>query len=114
MLWSAEFTLIHARASAARGDVYMTVGCLARALANLTQALFALNERYFLRDKGTLQTISTFPLLPEGYVERAERILAYPGQTPAELIATTHELELLWQSVVSLPGTNYTPPFLHK
>ena len=43
-LWLAEFTLLHARSFAAQGDVYNTAGCLTRAAANLTQALFALNE----------------------------------------------------------------------
>ena len=41
-LWSAEFTLQHARGFAAAGDVYSTTGCLGRIAANLTQALYAL------------------------------------------------------------------------
>src|SRR5512139_1982541 len=39
-LWAAEFSLLFARDFAARGDVYNTVGCMARIAAALTQALF--------------------------------------------------------------------------
>ncbi|MEZ4718508.1 MAG: hypothetical protein R2851_20800 [Caldilineaceae bacterium] len=52
---------------AAKGDVYNTVGCLTRAATNLTQALFALNERYFIRDKQVMGTIAGFALRPADY-----------------------------------------------
>jgi hypothetical protein len=47
-LRAAEFTIFHARGFAAQGDIYHTVGCLTRVESNITQALFALNERYLL------------------------------------------------------------------
>jgi len=47
-LWSAEFTLLHARSFACQGDIYNTSGCITRVVSNLTQALFAMNERYFI------------------------------------------------------------------
>jgi hypothetical protein len=110
-LWSAEFTLLHARGFAARGDIYNTAGCLARAAADLTQALFALNERYFIRDKQVLETIAGFPVLPPGYIGQIERILSHPGATPAELAETVGELERAWSGVVALPGVGYEPKF---
>lgn len=110
-LWSAEFTLLHARGFAAQGDVYNTVGCLTRAASNLTQALFALNERYFLRDKKVMDTIAGFSLLPSGYIEQLQQVLAHPGQTAPELTQTVHLLEALWQSVIALPGVRYEPKF---
>lgn len=110
-LWSVEFTLLHARGFASQGDVYNTVGCLTRAASNLTQALFALNERYFLRDKKVIETMSGFPILPPGYTEQLQRVLAHPGQTAPELIQTVHRLEALWQSVIVLPGVHYEPKF---
>jgi hypothetical protein len=110
-LWSAEFTLLHARAFAAQGDVYNTAGCLTRALSNLTQALFALNERYFLRDKKVLEVVAGFPNLPAGYIQQIDPILACPGRTAPELTRTVSALERAWQSVVALPGVHYEPKF---
>ncbi len=110
-LWAAEFTLLHARSFAAQGDIYNTVGCLTRAASNLTQALFALNERYFLRDKKVQETVARFPHLPPGYIQQIDHILACPGGTAVELAKTVVELERAWQSVVSLPGIQYEPKF---
>lgn len=110
-LWSAEFTFIHARGFAAQEDVYNTVGCLTRAASNMTQALFALNEKYFMRDKKVLETIATFSNLPSDYIQKVNRVLSCPGGTVQELEKSIHELEQAWKSVVSLPGVNYEPKF---
>jgi hypothetical protein len=110
-LWSAEFTLLHARAFAAQGDIYNTAGCLTRVLSNLTQALFALNERYFLRDKKVLEVVAGFPNLPAGYIQQIDAILACPGCTVPELTRTVSALERVWHSVVMLPGVHYEPKF---
>lgn len=110
-LWSAEFTLLHARGFAERGDVYNVAGCMTRVMANLTQALFALNERYFMRDKGVLEEIAAFSILPAGYAAQVRRLLAQPGQTAQELTDTVRELEEVWRSVVFLTGDRYQPKF---
>jgi len=110
-LWSAEFTLLHARGFAAQGDVYNTVGCLTRAASNLTQALFALNEKYFQRDKKVMETIAQFSRLPFGYVEELNHILAHPGQTAQELTESVQRFENIWRSVVQLEGVRYEPKF---
>ena len=110
-LWAAEFTLLHARGFAAQGDIYNTVGCLTRAASNLTQALFALNEKYFIRDKKVLDTVAQFSNLPSGYIQEINRILACPGSTIQELTKTVSELEQAWHQVVSLDGVNYEPKF---
>lgn len=110
-LWSAEFSLLFARDFAAKGDVYNTVGCLARITANLTQALFALNEQYFMRDKQVMKTITTFAILPAGYVEQINGILASPGSTAPALAQTVQQLEVAWRSVVALAGELYQPKF---
>jgi predicted nucleotidyltransferase len=110
-LWAAEFTLLHAHSFAAEGDIYNTVGCLTRAAANLTQALFALNEVYFLRYKKVTQVIAAFPKLPSGYIERINRVLSNPGSTAQELAGAVDALEQAWHSVVSLPGVQYEPKF---
>lgn len=110
-LWSAEFSLLFARDFAAKGDVYNTVGCLTRITGNLTQALFALNEQYFMRDKQVMETINTFAVLPAGYVAQINAILACPGSTAAALTQTVKRLAEVWRSVVALTGDGYQPKF---
>jgi hypothetical protein len=110
-LWSAQFTLIHARGFAGQADIYGTVGCLTRAAANLTQALFALNETYFLSDKKAMLSLDSFKIIPEGYVKAVQHVLACPGETRSELEDTVARLEAAWQSVVDLAGEGYRPKF---
>ena len=110
-LWAAEFTLLHARSFATQGDIYNTVGCLTRVASNITQALFALNGRYFIRDKKVLDMVAQFSNLPSGYIQEINRILACPGSTAQELTKTVSDLEQAWHNVVSLAGVNYEPKF---
>ena len=111
-LWGAEFTLSFARSYAQKGDVYNTVGCLTRALGYMTQALFGLNETYFLSDKRALRTIERFERRPDDYTQRVHRILSRPGETPAELTATVGELEALFRDAVALAREWYEPKFV--
>jgi hypothetical protein len=110
-LWSAEFTLIHARGFAEKADIYNTVGCLTRVAANLTQTLFALNEKYFLGDKKVMEKMAAFEILPEGYARNLLDILAHPGETHANLEDAVAGLEALWQGVAALAGDRYQPKF---
>ena len=110
-LWSVEFTLLHARNFAAQEDVYNTAGCMTRAASSLTQALFALNETYFMRDKKVMDAIEAFPIRPAGYVAEVTRILASPGSTRQELTETVARMERAWRDVVALTGGRYRPAF---
>jgi hypothetical protein len=110
-LWSAEFTLIHAHSFSQIGDIYNTTGCLIRIAANLTQALFAVNERYFMSDKKVIDTISSFDKLPDEYLDRVLKTLARPGSTPLDLSHSVENLDEAWRSVVSLVGEMYQPKF---
>lgn len=107
-LWSAEFTLMHARSFAERADVYNTVGCFTRAANNLTQVLFALNEVYFMSDKRVMESISAFATKPENYVERLSALLAQPGATSEALANSCTQMTALWQEVKDLCA-NYKP-----
>ena len=110
-LWLAEFSLLYARDFAAKGDVYNTVGCITRVASNLTQALFALNERYYIRDKQVMETISTFAVKPVNYAARLNAILACPGGGPETLQASVEALRTLWQEAAALAGELYQPAF---
>jgi hypothetical protein len=110
-LWGAEFTLFLGRKFAAAGDVYNTVGCMTRALSQLTQVLFALNQVYFITDKGALETIDVLPVRPHGYGATVGAILAQPGATAAELSASVQRLETLTAEVIALSGSFYRPRY---
>lgn len=110
-LWSAEFSLAHARGFAQQGDIYNTAGCFTRVASNLTQTLFALNEVYFIRDKKVFNVIDQFSLRPDEYTKKVEAILAHPGSSVVELERSTAALTAVWRTVTSLPGVNYIPKF---
>jgi len=110
-LWSAEFTLAHASSFAQNGDIYNTAGCLVRISSNLTQALFALNERYFINDKRVMEVAANFMILPEGYIQQITGILAHPGETAAELVHSVAHMRSVWQSVAACSGEYYQPKF---
>ncbi len=110
-LWGVEFTLLFARDFAGRSDVYNTVGCLTRGLSYLTQVLYALNERYFVSDKGALEAVTHFSVQPQAYAARARQILARPGTNAEDLSLAVKSLEGLFRDVVALAGSRYRPKY---
>lgn len=110
-LWGVEFTLLFARDFAARHEVYNVAGCLTRALSYLTQVLFALNETYFISDKGAIATVAAFPIAPPRYAERVEEVLAHPGSTTQELSRTVALLESLFRDAVKC-APDYQPKYV--
>lgn len=110
-LWMAEFSLLHADGFASAGDVYATVGAVTRVASFLTQALFALNETFFMSDKTAAREMTGFALLPPGYLEQLSSVLAQPGRTVVELQKSIRELRTLWAGVVNLTEGQYRPAF---
>ncbi len=95
----AEFSLLHADGYAASGNSYAVYGTLTRVASFLTQALFALNERYFMSDKTALKELADFRLLPENYIEGLTTVLAHTGQSIPELQTSVARLRALWSAV---------------
>jgi hypothetical protein len=77
----------------------------------MTQALYALNETYFMSDKGALDAVRQFVICPAGYVQRVTQVLAHPGETAEQLVKASRQLEALWQEVVRLAGASYKPKY---
>jgi hypothetical protein len=98
-LWEAQFALDTCRKSAERGDVFYVSGCLFRCAACLVQVLFALNERYFVNEKGSVQAVDSFSLHPAGFGENVSDVLARPGHTPVELKRSIRRLEELIRKI---------------
>jgi hypothetical protein len=63
-LWGAQHTLDSIRLSAARNDVFAAMGGLTRAAAMLSFAIYAMNERYYVADRGALDVMATFAVIP--------------------------------------------------
>jgi predicted nucleotidyltransferase len=110
-LWGAEFTLLFARGFARTGDVFNTVGCLTRIGHYLVQALFALNERYFVNDKRVFEAMTDFGLMPTRFQERIDAVLAHAGASAAELGASIEMTAALWRETVGLAGSLYQRRF---
>jgi predicted nucleotidyltransferase len=111
-LWQVEFGLAaFARKFATRGDVYGTVGCLARAAFHLVLALFALNRTHLLNDKTALEEIAAFPRAPRAFGPRTERILAHAGASAAELGAAVDAMLGLCRETAELSDGLYVPRY---
>ncbi len=98
-LWEAEFALGTSRKPAERGDVFVVAGCLFRCVACLVQVLFALNEQYFVNEKGSVRAVDSFTRRPERFGEVVSAVLAEPGHGADQLCASVQRLERLVQTV---------------
>jgi predicted nucleotidyltransferase len=101
-LWEARFALDTCRKSAARGDAFYVSGGLFRCAACMVQALFALNERYIINEKGSVEAADRLPLHPATFKERINSVLARPGDRPEELEGSIDRLENLLEEVEKL------------
>lgn len=110
-LWCAEFTFTHARDFAKSGDVPNTVACMTRIYHYLVQALFALNEAYFMNDKRVMAEIESFARKPRNFGARVTSILAAAGAQPQSLQASLIALTTLFDETVALANGLYSPKF---
>lgn len=101
-LWEAEFSLFTGEKGVSRGDVAYVAGSLFRTVACAVQVLFALNERYCLNEKGALQEVAAFPLVPLEFVRTVTEVLAAPGARPPALAASIAQLRGALASVRAL------------
>jgi predicted nucleotidyltransferase len=72
--WEIDFSLSIAQKSITRRDVTYAAGCCFRSVACILQVLFALNETYWLNEKGALALAETFPIRPESLRHRVEQV----------------------------------------
>lgn len=100
-IWEADFALATARKAAGRGDSTYVAGCLYRCASILLQVLFAVNERYWLNEKGALTVTMALPIRPQG-LEAIHQICAAPGINATELIGTLDRMQALVEAVRAL------------
>jgi predicted nucleotidyltransferase len=101
-MWEAQFALDTSRKPAARGDVYYVSGCAFRCVACLVQVLFALNERYFVNEKGSVKAVNAFPSRPTDFEEVVEDVLSKVGDGPSRLKWSVERLGMMVDEVRTL------------
>jgi hypothetical protein len=111
-LWSVQFTLFLARDFAARGDIVNSAGCMTRIAHYFTQALFALNDTYFINDKGAAAVIEKFTVRPHQFCVTLGTVLASPGATSSALNASLDQLEQILAALIELAVQYYQPRFV--
>jgi hypothetical protein len=110
-LWDAEFSLLHCRKSARRGEVLIMAGCLSKIASDLVQVLYALNEIFFISEKRLYKQEKVLPLKPDNFFERLNRVLSKIGNSAIEMADTLLVVESLFDDFVKLAGDLYHPKF---
>lgn len=74
-IWEANFSLEIGRKGIYKKDVSYIAGCCFRSVSCLNQVLFALNETYWMNEKGAAAIADSFSLVPSNYSYRVNNIL---------------------------------------
>ncbi len=77
--WEALFSIENAETAVPRGDQAYIAGCAFRSLSCVAQALFALNRRYLINEKGALEAAARLPLTVAGLSERSASVWRAAG-----------------------------------
>jgi hypothetical protein len=109
-LWSAEFTLANVKHSPERGEAYLVAGYLTRAATELIQALYALNETFFMNDKYVYREVAEFRIAPADVMARIDAICGGEA-SPAGLRRRVDAATVLREELLALAGDLYTARF---
>lgn len=90
--FEAGFSVMLAEKNARRNDVYYVAAHLARSVSCMNQVLFALNREYCLNEKKAVRMADAFPLKPDAYQSRVERLFSALGDDPARACGICREL----------------------
>lgn len=85
------------------------MGCFSRALKNIVDALFAIDELYPIGDKKSIQILEQTTKRPEKLGEKIENILSINKNN---LSLKTKELRDLSEQTVCLTNGTYYPYFI--
>ncbi len=110
-MWEAEFSLAHCKKSAERNEVFIVAGCLTRIANDFVQVLYALNETYFLSEKGLYKEERVFNIKPQDFMLELDKMVGRIGETKPELMAAVSMAEALFEELKMLCGDLYRPRF---
>jgi hypothetical protein len=77
--WEILFAIENGEHAVSRDEQTHVAGCTYRALACTAQALFALNGRYLITEKGALAEAATFPLTIPNLMGRTTQVWRFTG-----------------------------------
>jgi predicted nucleotidyltransferase len=101
-LWEAGFALDTSRKSARRDEIFYVAGGLFRCAACLVQVVFALNEQYWINEKGSVRAAASFPLCPQGFEAAINQALGGAGYETAGLLDSIARLDALVEAARAL------------
>lgn len=93
--WEATFSATIAAKGVSHNDVSYVAGCCFRGISCLMQTLFALNERYWMNEKGAVALAQTFPLCPSRLDVKVHDLFANLVPETAQLMGAVQLLEEL-------------------
>ncbi|MGN7454712.1 nucleotidyltransferase domain-containing protein [Paenibacillus pasadenensis] len=105
-LWEASFALDNGRKGIPKGDASYVAGCFFRSVSCLNQTLFALNEAYWMNEKGAAAIAGSLPLAPADYSGRIGRLFAALGDDAEKLAQAASRLQELIRETEALMPAN--------
>ena len=109
-IWGSEFTLKAGTKSVKSGEPYIVTGFLVRCVSEMIQALYALNETFFMNDKYVYREVAEFKVVPDNFLARVDQIVS-GGISPEQLAARYEAAVTLQRELAALAGDLYTPRF---
>lgn len=100
--WEIRFALDTGRKSADRQDVTYAAGCAFRAVMCMLQVLFALNETYWMNEKGALHLADAFTVKPPALRARLEQAFEHLGTDGKSIEEAFNFLEQVAQEIEEL------------
>ncbi len=110
-LWNAEFSLWFCGNFIDPPDVLNAAASFVRVAHFLVQALFALNEEYFVSDKYANRLLEHFAARPRDFTSRLASVLSCPGAGAALLRRSLESMRTLWRETVELTAGKYEPRY---
>lgn len=102
--WEISFALATAKKGVAHTDVAYVSGCAFRSVACMCQVLFALNQQYWLNEKGAVALAETFAVRPQRWQARVEQAFQHLTSDQSQLAEGIHLLENLAHDIEQLTG----------
>lgn len=103
-LWQAQFALDVCEKSVSRGESSYVAGCLFESIYCLVQVIYALNERYFVNEKGAVAETRAFSICPPGFADDVTDVLGQPGKDAVALGVSLARVQGLVDKVQQLAG----------
>lgn len=99
-LFESNFSMQTGRRAAFNGDLHDIMGCFFRTVACWNQVLYAVNNTYFMNEKGSTKTARSFPFSPREYQVRVNQAYYYLAEHKPLL--GFEEFEMLQKEIAQL------------